>query len=161
MDKSQSNRNCAEKYQHEFGHPWGVAAAEGESEYIDVQRWPWGRWAAEIRDPHHTVRKWLDTFDTAKDATHTYNITDVEFRGHCTKINFPDDTAPAPHLPPLPESLHETCGANASSSVDVALAVAASAEQHGTRLVPKEQDIWDRLNEFMMMDDSSFWSPML
>nr|XP_034594501.1 ethylene-responsive transcription factor ERF112-like [Setaria viridis] len=154
----------------------GVAAAEGESEYIDVQRWPWGRWAAEIRDPHHTVRKWLDTFDTAKDATHTYNITDVEFRGHCTKINFPDDTAPAPapswvptstyyrhdHLPlPLPESLHETCGANASSSVDVALAVAASAEQHGTRLVPKEQDIWDRLNEFMMMDDSSFWSPML
>ncbi|RCV24684.1 hypothetical protein SETIT_5G105400v2 [Setaria italica] len=107
---------------------------EGEYEYIGVQRRPWGRWAAEIRDPHYAVRKWLGTFDTAKDATRTYNITD---------------------------SLHETCGANASSSMDVALAVAASAEQHGTRPVPKEQDIWDRLNEFMMMDDGSFWSPML
>ncbi|RCV24678.1 hypothetical protein SETIT_5G104900v2 [Setaria italica] len=146
-----------------------VVAAEWESESIGVWRVPWGRWVAEICNPHLAVCKWLSTFDTTEDAARAYNVATVEFRGCCAKLNFPDDAALVltstyqhhHHLPqPLLESLHETCGSNASSSVDVALVVAAPTGQHDTRPVPKEQDIWDTLNEFMMMDDGSFWSPM-
>ncbi|CAL4885514.1 unnamed protein product [Urochloa decumbens] len=134
------------------------------SKYRGVRRRPWGKWAAEIRDPHRAVRKWLGTFDTAEDAARAYDVAAVEFRGPRAKLNFPA-AAPAPHsswaattsthhhLPPqqpLPESLQENCGSNTASP----------AGQQGARVVPKEQDIWDGLNEIMMMDDGSFWSSM-
>ncbi|RCV10498.1 LOW QUALITY PROTEIN: hypothetical protein SETIT_2G116500v2 [Setaria italica] len=134
-----------------------------------------GQWAVEILDPHCAMRKWLGTFDTTVDAARAYDFVVVMFRGRRAKLNFPDNATPAPapswvpistylrhhHLPqPLPESLHETCGSNVSSPVRVVPAAVVPAGQHGARPVLKEQDIWDRLNEIMMMDDGSFWSSM-
>nr|TKW03057.1 hypothetical protein SEVIR_7G039205v2 [Setaria viridis] len=115
------------------------------SKYHDVWWRPWGKWAAEIRNPHCTMRKWLDIFNTIEDAIPSMAPTSTYHRHHHL-------------LQPLLESLHETYRSNASSPVHVALAVAALVGQHSTRLVPKEQDIWDGLNETMMMDDGSFWS---